>query len=113
VRVLTEDALLTCAHPGGVVSIAPTQELVTIAGRRMLVEPNPEGRRISGCTNAAPPMKPCTKTLPVTNGYSTFVRIGGHRVCLDTVTGLTDGMMAGTVKYVVRKPGQQFVAADA
>ncbi len=42
-------------------------------------------------------------------GYSEWLRIGGKRVCLDTVTGLTDGTPPGTVKYEVRDPGQRLV----
>jgi hypothetical protein len=37
------------------------------------------------------------------------LRIAGRRVCLETVTGLTDGTPPGTVKYLVRDPGQGFV----
>ena len=110
-RLLTEDAILICPHPGGIVSIAPTQRLVTVSGRWVLVEPNPEHRSIDKCTNAAPPMKPCMNTLPVTNGYSNLLRIDGQRVCLDSATGLTDGMPAGMPHYTVKQPGQLFVAA--
>jgi len=56
-----------------------------------------------------PGLKPCATTLRVTKGYSDFVSIGGRRVCLDAVTGLTDGTPPGTVNYVVRKPGQRLV----
>jgi hypothetical protein len=42
-------------------------------------------------------------------GYSSFVRINGRAVCLDTVTGFTDGTPPGVVKYIVRHPGQKFV----
>jgi hypothetical protein len=38
------------------------------------------------------------------------VRIDGRRVCLDTVTGLTDGTPPGTIKYEVRSPGQDLVS---
>jgi len=110
-RLLTEDAVLVCAHPVGVVSLDPSQSFVTIARRRVLIEPDPQGRPIAGCANSAPPMKKCALTNRVQSGYSTFVRIGGMPVCLDTVDGLTDGMPAGTVHYSVRSPGQSFVGA--
>ena len=48
---LTEDARLACEH-GGSVSNAPTNKLVRIANRRVLVATNPEGRSITGCPNA-------------------------------------------------------------
>ena len=48
-------------------------------------------------------------TLQVTEGYSDFIHIEGRAVCLDTVTGLTDGTPPGTVRYVVQHPGQTFV----
>jgi hypothetical protein len=108
-RWLTEDAKLVCKHELGVVGIVPTQELVTIGKRRVLVEVDPEGRPIGGCPMYGPTIKPCTTTLRVQVGYSDLLRIGGRRVCLDTVSGLTDGTPPGTVKYEVRLPGQEFV----
>lgn len=107
-KLLTEDAKLYCKH-GGHVSNKPSQALVTIAGRRVLVEKDPEGRSIGACPSTVP-FKPCLTTLAVQKGYSTLIRIGGHSACLDTVTGLTDGTPPGVVKYVVRSPGQDFVA---
>lgn len=107
--VLTEDALLVCAHELGHVHNQPTQSLLTIAGRRVLVEPNPEGKSISGCPNIGLTIKPCTSTLKVQVGYSAYIRVDGKRICLDTVTGLTDGTPPGTVKYKVRSPGQNLV----
>jgi hypothetical protein len=112
-RVITEDAVLMCEHPSGLVSLSPRQSYVTIGQRRVLVEADPESRSISGCGNAAPPMRPCLTTLAVKEGYSAFVRISGHRVCLDSVSGLTDGMPPGVVRYTVRQPGQTFVSAVA
>lgn len=113
-RVLTEDALLRCDH-GGKVSPAVRQSWVTIAGRRVLVEDDPEGRKISGCPNTNPlvGIKPCTQTLRVQRGYSELVRIDGHPVCLDAVTGLTDGTPQGGVRYIVADPGQALVAEVA
>ncbi len=106
---LTEDAVLVCAHELGVVGISATQDLVTINGRRVLVAVDPESRPIIGCPNVGPTIKPCTSTLPVEQGYSDLIRINGRRVCLDPVTGLTDGTPPGTVKYHVRSAGQTLV----
>ncbi|HEU5380821.1 MAG TPA: hypothetical protein VFV38_35815 [Ktedonobacteraceae bacterium] len=107
---LTEDAIINCKHELGIVQIlAPLQDLVTIEQRKVLVENNPEGKPILGCPNIGATIKPCTKTLQVETGYSDFLRIDGRRICLDTVTGLTNGTPPGVVKYVVRIPGQDLV----
>lgn len=108
-EMLTEDADLRCAHDIGKVGIIAGQGWVRVNARRLLVERDPEGRPIAGCPNAGPAIKPCTATLPVETGYSGFIRIDGRRVCLDTVTGLTDGTPPGTVKYDVRASGQHLV----
>ena len=107
--VLTEDAGLFCKHGPGKVSIKATQALVTVAGRSVLVEPDPVGRRIAGCPSTVP-FKPCLTTLAVKKGYSEFIRVEDRRLCLDTVTGYTDGTPPGVVMYVVRDAGQTFVS---
>jgi hypothetical protein len=107
---LTEDAVIVCKHEKGRVGLAPIQTLVTIRGRRVLVENDPEGRPITRCPNVGATIKPCLHTLKVTEGYSDFLRIDGRKVCLETVTGLTDGTPPGTVKYKVNAPGQDFVS---
>lgn len=114
IRWLTEDARLACVHGGGVAN-RPGQKLVRIGGRRVLVATDPEGRAISGCPNANVMigMRPCVTTLPVKVGYSTFVHIDGRRVCLGTVSGLTDGTPPGSVDYRVLSPGQSLVAAGS
>jgi hypothetical protein len=107
--VITEDAGVFCKHGPGKVSNLPTQKLVTIAGRKVLVEADPVGRPIAGCPSVVP-FKPCLTTLAVIKGYSTFIRVDGRRLCLDTVTGFTDGTPPGVVTYVVRFAGQTFVS---
>lgn len=109
---LTIDALLACDH-GGKVGNKPSQKLVRIDDRIVLVATDPEGRSISGCPNAnvMMSMKPCMTTLVVKNGYSQFIKIDGHRVCLSSVTGLTDGTLPGTVNYTVKTPGQTLLKA--
>ncbi|AOY58467.1 hypothetical protein B2D07_08390 [Desulfococcus multivorans] len=104
--LLTEKARLACDHDNGTVAVEPTQTLVTIANDRVLVETDPEGRSISGCPNVAPGIKACGLTLKVREGYSDLLCIEGRRICLDTVTGLTDGTPPGAVTYTVRDPGQ-------
>jgi hypothetical protein len=108
--LLTEDAKLVCDHRMGRLKIGPSQNLVTINQRAVLVEPDPEERGISGCPNYGPTIKPCTKTLKVKEGYAEFIYIDGKRVCLETVTGLTNGTPPGIVNYVVAEPGQDVVS---
>ena len=109
---LTIDALFACDH-GGKVNNKPSQELVRIEDRVVLVATDPEGRSISGCPNNNPmmSMKPCLNTLVVKTGYSDFIQIDGHRVCLSSVKGLTDGTLPGTVNYTVKTPGQNLLKA--
>jgi hypothetical protein len=109
VLLLTEDAVIVCSHEQGLVRIEATQDLVTVARRRLLVEVDPEGRPIVGCPNIGATIKPCTRTLKVQVGYSDWIRISGRRACLDTVRGLTDGTPPGVVPYKVRHPGQDLV----
>jgi hypothetical protein len=108
--LLTNKADLRCAHVMGKVSNRPSQKLVTIEGVQVLVEDDPEGRSISGCPMVGAVVKPCAVTLKVKEGYSSLLRVQGHRVCLDSVWGLTDGTPPGTVRYDVRSPGQSFVS---
>ena len=112
-KLLTVDAVLVCAHELGKVGISASQSLVTINGRNVLVEIDPEGKSIAACPNVGPTIKPCTTTLKVDTGYSALMRISGRRVCLDTVTGLTDGTPPGLVKYHVVRPGQDLVVSTA
>ncbi len=112
-KLLTEDAKLICKHVNGRVHIRATQNLVTIEQRRVLVDDDPEKRPISGCPNIGPTIKPCQLTLKVKRGYSSWISIEGRSICLDTVTGLTDGTPPGTVDYVVSNPGQWLVTEAA
>jgi hypothetical protein len=109
-RWLTLDAILMCDHVPGKVDMAASQSLVTVEGRSVLVETDPEGRPIKGCPNVGAAIKPCVRTLEVREGYSELLRIDGKRVCLDTVSGLTDGTPPGVVRYKVHDAGQNLVA---
>jgi len=111
VQLLTEDAVIVCKHELGRARIIAGQGLVMIGNRKVLVENDPEGRLIVGCPNLGATIKPCTATLAVQGGYSNLVRVNDRRVCLDTVTGLTDGTPPGVVKYQVRRPGQALVTS--
>lgn len=112
-RFLTEKALIICEHELGRVRIAPRQGFVRIDGERVLVDDDPEKRPIKGCPNTSPlvGILPCRTTLRVEAGYSDLLRIDGHRVCLDPVTGRTDGVPP-IFHYLVRDPGQRLVGSD-
>lgn len=109
-QAITEDAVLKCAH-GGVVRIEPQQRWVTIEGRAILVEGDPLDRAISACPQATPVNPPCRRTISVDEGksYSSLVRIGKKRVCMDTATGTTNWSMLSIIPYSVLRPGQQLV----
>lgn len=109
-RILVLPGVLRCGHDGKVATTA-SQEWVRVAGDPVLVATDPEGREISMCPNISTNTKQCNHTLKVIRGYSTFIRIDGHEVCLDSVEGFTDGVPPS--HYTVRDPGQQFVGADA
>jgi len=106
---ITEDTVVVCKHQLGRSDNRPSQGWLRIDTRRVLVDADPEGRTISGCPNVGPAIKPCMTTLKVKKGYSDWIRIGGQALCLDTVTGFTDGTPPGVVMYVVADAGQTWV----
>jgi hypothetical protein len=108
---ITVESLIKCGHDGRVVNV-PRQSWVRVGGAAALVEDDPTGRSILGCPNYGPTMKPCTKTLQVSRGYSSWLRVDGHRVVLSNLDGLTDGTVPGTVHYTVGDPMQRYVRAD-
>jgi hypothetical protein len=109
---VTRHAVITCGHDARV-GVAASQDWVRAVGAPVLVGDDPVGRPIAGCPNAGPTIKPCTSTLRVAAGHSTWIRVGGHPVVLSTLDGLTDGTVPGTVHYRVVAPGQHLVRADA
>lgn len=110
-RWVTENASIACGHQGRVANLAG-QRWVSIGGVPVLVDNDPQGRRIAGCPNIGPTIKPCTKTLRVIEGYSGWLTIGGHRIVLSNLDGITDGTVPGTVHYTVQLAGQLHVGAD-
>ena len=112
-RLVTENARICCAHVLGLVQLIPAQDLVRIAGQRVMVQTQPLGRPIKGCPNYGPVIKPCLTVVTLATGWSAFVRIAGQSVCLDTLDGLTDGTPPGSVHYRVVDPGQPLLTASA
>jgi hypothetical protein len=107
---LVVDAVVRCEHLGN----APqqnSQSWVRVTGKPVLVDPDPQGRSINLCPNYNPlaGIKPCTNTLPVQQGKSSYIKIDGHQVMRADMWGLTDGTPPGAVKYQVHTPGQSLV----
>src|SRR5687768_11695156 len=99
-KVLTEDNVIRCPHRARV-NVPPTQTLVRINGRRLLVTDDPENKTISLCPNSTfSGINPCTRSLRPDVGYSTFVKIDGRAIVLDSLTGLTNGTPPGSYKYI-------------
>ena len=107
---LTDEAKVICVHVTGRIENKPSQNWVKIAKHPILVDNDPEGRSIKSCPNYGVGIKPCQHTLKVKEGYSEFIRIGGKRVTLDSLSGLTDGTPPGVVKYKAVTAGQEFVS---
>jgi len=112
-RVLTDRAFITCDHATGVVGNRASQWFVRIEGALVLIGNDPGNKMIGGCSNIGPTIKPCTMTMAVEQGKSSFVSIGGTPVCLETVVGGTDGTPPAATKYRVRFPGQVLVDSQA
>lgn len=111
-KILTRDATLSCAHAAGKVARYASQNFVFVDGSPVMVHGDPAGRTISGCPNVGLTIKPCQNTLAVQEGYSSLVYIQGKPICLESVTGLTDGTPPGMVTYNVQDPGQHFVDSE-
>ena len=107
---LTEKAVLNCPHQSGIVKNTTSQKLVHIDSTIVLVEPDPVDRKIAGCPWVGTGLITCTQTEAVKEGYSPLIRIDGQRVCLDTVTGYTNGGPGARFSYTVREPGQKLVS---
>lgn len=110
-KLLTEDAIVVCTHQLGNVKLKRKQDLVTVAGRRVLVDDDPEQCSVSMCPNYGVTVKPCSTTLAVSAGHSSLLSVANVPVCLDSLRGLTDGMPPSVVEYEVRWAGQALVGS--
>lgn len=109
-KILNQLSIQTCDHGSGIVANAASQTWCRIDGAPILVGNDPAQKGIAGCPNMGPTIKPCTSTLNVEQGKSSFVKVGGKPVCLDTVVGGTDGTPPGATKYRVKFAGQIYVS---
>jgi hypothetical protein len=111
VDLITTRSVVVCDHGAEVRNVA-SQDWVRIEGPSVLVDDDPQARAIVACPNMGPTVKPCKTSLKVSKGYSSWIRIGSRAVVLDTLDGLTDGTVPGTVHYRVRDSRQYFTRAD-
>ncbi len=104
--LLTKNADLRCTHVhSGRITLPASQSWVTISGVPIPVEPDPVGLNVVACS--LPPNAACRTTVAVLQGYSDLLRIGGKRICLDTVKGPTVAVPPGTFEVV--DAAQKFV----
>jgi hypothetical protein len=111
-KALSQTAVVTCDHGTGIVANAASQQLVTVFGVPLLIGKDPVGKGIAGCTNVSTTIKPCTSTINLDSGNSSWVTINGQGVCLDSVVGGTDGTPPSATKYRVKFAGQVLVDID-
>jgi hypothetical protein len=107
-KLLTTRAIFTCAHPPGQADAGPhAQGFVRIGGDPVLVGNDPGGLGVGMCPLVPPNNRPCTTTRRPVAGHSRWIRIDGTPVCLDRITGPTNGVPPG--RYAVVRPGQELV----
>lgn len=85
-RALTATASLTCQH-GGTLVIVPSQQIVTVGRRPLLVLADLLAAAVAGCPLGP---KPCTKVTAVARGAAATLTIGSAPVVLESASGTTD-----------------------
>ncbi|MCW8928902.1 MAG: hypothetical protein OQL19_01535 [Gammaproteobacteria bacterium] len=109
-KIITQTAVLQCDHLTGIVGIIATQNLVTINNIPILVKGDLISRPIAGCPiPASGGSKPCLTTINEKKGHSQLLFIKGKAICLESLTGLTDGVPPGTINYTVNSSGQNLL----
>lgn len=106
---LTDAADVRCSHKVGKSPQQASQTWLTVDGRPVLVAPDPVGRPIAGCPNIGVSIKPCTSTLAIRSGQSSFIRIDGRPIVRADLSGYTDGTPPGQVTYDVLDAAQILV----
>jgi hypothetical protein len=108
--ILTSEGAVICPHAGRV-TLIPRQLNVLAQTGYVMREADIVGAPIVGCRKPfGPGSAPCRTVVEVFPGStSTVVAVGGQPVCLETLTGLTDGVPPATI--VVAFPGQIVVEA--
>jgi hypothetical protein len=108
--ILNSNAEVICAHGGRVVLI-PRQVAVTVQGGAVMRGPDLIGAPIVGCPVPVTLVtSPCITVVSVLPGsFAPNVLVGGLPVCLETLSGLTNGRPPAPI--VVAFPGQTAVQA--
>lgn len=109
--VLTTNAVITCPH-GGVVTLIPKQQVVSIQGGFVLCFGDLVGAPIVGCPQIGPGIKPCTTVLATLPGsVAPKVLVAGRPVHLQMpMPASTDGVPPG-MTLLVTFAGQSLVQA--
>jgi hypothetical protein len=108
--ILNSAGVVVCPHAGRV-TLIPRQLNVLAQTGYVMREADVVGAPIVGCRKPfALGSAPCRTVVVVFPGSTSIVvSVGGQPVCLETLTGLTDGVPPATV--VVAFPGQIAVEA--
>jgi len=114
--VLTEKSSLACANQGSV-GLTATQSKLSVAGAKVLVAGDLMNAPISHCTtvtNAVTGTKQCTMIASAVGGVSAKLKVAGKGVLLDTISGMTDGIvppLPGVQTWSVQRAGQSKLKA--
>lgn len=107
-KVLTGDAELVCSHQGSV-KVTASQQVLLVRGVPVLTAGDVDGKKVSGC-GLESPATPCSKVVSTVAGTATVLRAADRPVLLDTATGVTNSVPAGT--WQVRSAGQSTLDAS-
>lgn len=111
-NIATENARVRCSHGMGNAKPQSSRPFLRISGAAVLVDADMPGNSIKRCPNYGPTTKPCTTTLPLATGRSSFVFAAGRPVVFEAARGPTDGIPPGITTYAVLRAGQDFTKAS-
>ncbi len=100
-KVLTKDSTVSCNHSGSA-TFSPTSSKLTVGGTKVLLKADVEACTITGCTFTPPPPGriPCTGVTSVLLGVATKLTVGGAGVVLESLTGITNSSVPGSLTGV-------------
>ena len=90
-KVLNTDALVSCGHVPGLVTLVPAGTKMKVSGKEVVVESMLKDAVISGCSNVVSPNTACFKVVSVDSGKATKLNIGGEDAILKDALFTTDG----------------------
>lgn len=103
--VLTTGSNVICGH-GGTVATSGVSKL-KVSGNPVLLKTGIMGQSVSGCKTPTvvppppPPSSPCHTVASVISGEATKLKVSGSPVMLETLTGTTDGIVAGVTPQLL------------